>query len=239
MDFHGAPMSRTWVNLGATAKKGDAVVTLAEPVKGWKYVIAFDIGFEDADAIAVLGWAPGERKLRLVREVIRAKQGITELGNELRLLWNVFHPQRLVGDLGALGKKIGEELQSRWGLPVEAADKQRKAEHVALLDDALRTSAFAAPPDSRFAEDCAIIQWDADEKAKGRLTFEGAYHSDIADAVLYGFRVAWHWIEEIAPPPMTEIDQHRAEVRQILAEVRAQEEAQEDESPSDLSDMGW
>ncbi len=36
MDFHGAPLSRTWVKLGATAHKGDAAVTLAEPVRGWK-----------------------------------------------------------------------------------------------------------------------------------------------------------------------------------------------------------
>jgi hypothetical protein len=36
MDFHGAPLSRTWVKLGATAKKGDAAVTLAEPVRGWR-----------------------------------------------------------------------------------------------------------------------------------------------------------------------------------------------------------
>ena len=36
MDFHGAAMSRTWVKLGATAKKGDAAVTLAEAVTGWR-----------------------------------------------------------------------------------------------------------------------------------------------------------------------------------------------------------
>jgi hypothetical protein len=36
MDFHGAPMSRTWVRLGATARKGDRVITLSEPVSGWK-----------------------------------------------------------------------------------------------------------------------------------------------------------------------------------------------------------
>jgi RNA polymerase sigma factor (sigma-70 family) len=36
MDFHGAPLSRSWVKLGATAKKGDTTVTLAEPVTGWK-----------------------------------------------------------------------------------------------------------------------------------------------------------------------------------------------------------
>src|SRR5436305_14534591 len=36
MDFHGAPLSRSWVKLGATAKKGDGAVTLTEPVTGWK-----------------------------------------------------------------------------------------------------------------------------------------------------------------------------------------------------------
>src|SRR5262249_36141953 len=36
MDFHGAPMSRTWVKLGAPAKAGAAEVTLSEPVTGWR-----------------------------------------------------------------------------------------------------------------------------------------------------------------------------------------------------------
>jgi G8 domain len=36
MDFHGAPLSRTWVKLGAAIKVGDTTVTLAEPVTGWR-----------------------------------------------------------------------------------------------------------------------------------------------------------------------------------------------------------
>jgi hypothetical protein len=36
MEFHGAPLSRAWVKLGDTAKKGDTTVTLAEPVTGWR-----------------------------------------------------------------------------------------------------------------------------------------------------------------------------------------------------------
>ncbi len=36
MDFHGTPMNRTWVKLGATAKVGDDTVSLSEPVTGWK-----------------------------------------------------------------------------------------------------------------------------------------------------------------------------------------------------------
>ena len=36
MDFHGAPMNRTWVKLGAPAKNGSTEVTLAEAVTGWR-----------------------------------------------------------------------------------------------------------------------------------------------------------------------------------------------------------
>ncbi len=36
MDFHGAPLSRTWLKLGATASKGAQEITLAEPVSGWR-----------------------------------------------------------------------------------------------------------------------------------------------------------------------------------------------------------
>lgn len=35
-DVHGAPLSQTWVKLGATAKPGDATATLHDPVRGWK-----------------------------------------------------------------------------------------------------------------------------------------------------------------------------------------------------------
>ncbi|HEX3314772.1 MAG TPA: G8 domain-containing protein, partial [Gemmataceae bacterium] len=36
MDFHGAPMNRTWVRLGATAAPMAKEITLAEKVTGWK-----------------------------------------------------------------------------------------------------------------------------------------------------------------------------------------------------------
>jgi hypothetical protein len=36
MDFHGAPLSRTWVKLGSSAAKGTRDVMLAEPVSGWR-----------------------------------------------------------------------------------------------------------------------------------------------------------------------------------------------------------
>ena len=57
MDLHGAPMSRTWVKLGAVAKPGEATVTLAEPVTGWRV----------GDEVIVTGSIHGEH-LRTYRE---------------------------------------------------------------------------------------------------------------------------------------------------------------------------
>jgi hypothetical protein len=36
LDLHGAPIGRSWVKLGKTARAGETVVALAEPVEGWK-----------------------------------------------------------------------------------------------------------------------------------------------------------------------------------------------------------
>src|SRR5262249_9634934 len=36
MDFHGAPLSRTWVKLAVAGRPGDEAVTLAETVQGWR-----------------------------------------------------------------------------------------------------------------------------------------------------------------------------------------------------------
>lgn len=36
MDFHGAPMNRTWIFLGAPAQAGASEITLSEPVSGWR-----------------------------------------------------------------------------------------------------------------------------------------------------------------------------------------------------------
>src|SRR4051812_19956107 len=35
-DAHGAPLNRTWVKLGATVRPQDKVITLAEPLSGWR-----------------------------------------------------------------------------------------------------------------------------------------------------------------------------------------------------------
>jgi hypothetical protein len=75
-DIHGAPLSRTWLKLGATAAAGDTTVTLAEAVTGWKA----------GDRIIVTA-SNNVRKLHQHRGTLRDTQG--RLETEERLVTRV------------------------------------------------------------------------------------------------------------------------------------------------------
>ena len=83
-------------------------------------------------------------------------------------------------DAGALGKKIQEEILTRHGVNLEAAEKSRKVEFIELLNDDLRTAKFKAFKGSLFEEDCMLLQWDKESKIRNpdRPKISDTYHSD-------------------------------------------------------------
>ena len=59
MEFHGAPLNRTWLKLGATAAKGATEVALEEPVTGWRVgdrviVTATELGRDNGQGTELL-----------------------------------------------------------------------------------------------------------------------------------------------------------------------------------------
>jgi hypothetical protein len=177
-----------------------------------QYVIGVDLGYDDADAIAVIGWnqaythagAKAEPAINyLVHEETKTKQGITELAERLDKLITKYNPLAVVLDAGGLGKKITEELKKRYALPVKAAEKSRKFEYIELLNDAMRTGKFMARSNGQFAQDCLLVEYDKEKSNGDKFVISDTYHSDIADAVLYAYRESLHWIpEEKAQPAM-------------------------------------
>jgi len=156
------------------------------------YVIGVDLGFDDADALAVLGWSDDGPEVELVEEWVGTKQTPTDLFTRIKALEAKYSPQAIVCDTGGLGKKIVSEWQGRFSVGIEAAEKTRKLEHVELLNDALRTGRFFAPRDGRFAADCALVEWDKSNPESWKIGTQ--FHSDICDAVLYAYRRALHWL---------------------------------------------
>lgn len=198
----------------------------AGPAEGWEYVLGFDLGFDDADAVVILGWQRGTNVVHLVHEDVATRQGITELAATLNSLLATWRPLALVGDLGALGKKIGDELRRRHGLPVEAADKTRKAEHIALVNDGLRTGRILLPPTSTLAQDMLRLEWDADAKARGQLKESASFHSDVADAFLYAYRRCYAYAEKPPEEPKTDEQRQDEWERGMADRIRQQREGE-------------
>jgi PBSX family phage terminase large subunit len=171
----------------------------ALPTSGdWHYIIGIDIGYNDSDAIAVIGYNTHHKKVYLVDEHVKNKQNISQLVEAINKYKDEYNPIRMVMDAGALGKKIQEELRMRHGLVIEAAEKTRKVEFIELLNDDLRTEKFKAFKSSLFEEDCMLVQWDKDSKIRNpeRPKISDTYHSDICDAVLYAWRECRHYLSE-------------------------------------------
>lgn len=155
------------------------------------YVVGIDLGYNDADAVAVLGY--NDHGVWLVEERVKRKQGITDLASTIADVDRRYKPQAMVVDAGGLGKKIVEELSGRYALPVKAAEKAEKYAHIELLNDAMRTGMFKAKRGSLFVQDSQLLEWDKDKSSGDKLVVSDSFHSDVCDAVLYAFREAGHW----------------------------------------------
>jgi len=171
----------------------------------WNYIIGIDIGFDDADAICVLGYNERLKAAYLFEEVVKNKQGITELVDDLRPIVERYKPDKIVMDTGGLGKKIAEEVTRRYSIFIDPAEKARKFEFIEILNDAMRTQKFFASRHSRFAEDCMRLEWEREEDKRiytpsEKPRIRDNYHSDICDSVLYAFRECYHWLYQPQEP---------------------------------------
>lgn len=158
------------------------------PNEKMTYMMGIDLGFVDADAIAVIGWHEKSKNVYLIEESVMDKQGLTELVTEIEQLRKKYDIAKLMIDEGGLGKKLAEEMRRRYHIPVQPAEKQRKMENIAFLNDALRTGRFLASKNSRFAQDSYLVEIDRDKSTPDKIKVKDNYHSDIIDAVLYAFK---------------------------------------------------
>lgn len=169
------------------------------PVCSWIYILGIDLGLRDSDALALIGWSESSQDIYLIEETITPDQDITGLVSEIHRVQKLHDISKMVVDEGGLGAKIAEELRRRHSLPLTAADKKRKMENVALLNDWLRLGKFKAKKTSRFAQDSYKVQIDWDKTTPDKIHVKDTFHSDIIDAVLYAFKESPAYT--YTPPP--------------------------------------
>lgn len=156
------------------------------PRGNYNYVLGMDFGYEDADSFSVLGWADNSADTYLVEEVITHKQTYEQMAAQVDILFKKYKFCKVVADPGGGGKKLIESLRPRYLIPMNVADKTGKIANYGLLNNALRTGRFFARRDSRFAQDCNLLERDRDKSTPEKIVVKG--HSDAVDSCLYGFR---------------------------------------------------
>ena len=187
------------------------------PAGKYIYIMGLDFGFEDADAISILAWSENSPTTYLVEELVINKQGITPLVNQIEQLRKKYNISKIAADFGGLGKKISEEISRRYQIPLQAADKSRKAESIEIMNDSLRTGRFKAKKDSRFSQDAMLLEWDKDRSTPERKVISERFHSDILDATLYAFREspAFAWMPPIDKPKFQSPEWYKNEVDEM------------------------
>lgn len=167
------------------------------PKSDWHYIVGLDLGFKDADAIAVLAYSEQHPETYLVEEVVTRGQDISALVGQIETICSKYAVDKIVVDTGGLGKKITEEISKRFSVPMMAAEKQRKQEYIELMNDCLRTGKLMARRDSRFAQDATAVEWDHSKSTPDRRIISDRFHSDIADAVLYAWRESYAYTYKV------------------------------------------
>jgi hypothetical protein len=161
------------------------------PKGSYNYILGVDLGYDDADALAVLAWSEADSTTYLVDEVVTHHQGITELVRQINTLRKKWDITKIVVDTAGLGKKIGEEVSKRYGIAMEPAEKARKLEYIELMNDDLRTGRLKTLPNSVFSQDAMKVEWDMDKSRPDKLIISDRFHSDICEAVLYAWRYSY------------------------------------------------
>jgi hypothetical protein len=154
----------------------------------WTYILGVDIGFRDSDALALLAWHEQSSEIYLVEETTTSGQDISTLSSQIEDYMRRYDVSKIVMDEGGLGKKVAEEIRRRKHIPIQPADKARKMENVAFLNEWLRRGLFRAKHSSRFAQDSFMVQVDWEKTTPDKIRVKDSFHSDIIDAVLYAFK---------------------------------------------------
>lgn len=192
------------------------------------YVHAIDLGTIDKFAHVVWGWTATSPKLHLIAYKAEAGLSMSQYIDTSMELLTKYPPLSVVVDPAAGGAAFVLDLQNRFGLPAEAAEKDGKVGATMMLRDALRRGEVVIPleefPDNdngrgagEFLRALETPEWDVNQPQKA---IKG-HMPDLCDAAIYGFRKARHFDYFEAPP----VEDEEARVLRLWREEQGKRNA--------------
>lgn len=168
-------------------------VQVAKAGPWFKTVLGLDLGFNDNDALAAVGISQDRQTTHLRHaEQARGQTNAKLLARTKELAVHV-GAREVVCDEGGLGKKIVETFRQECpGLTWIAAEKDRKLEHIELLNSDMAEGKHTVEPGNLVVKDALRVRWGN----RGKIDEKG-FHSDVCDAWLYPYRYARKLLREL------------------------------------------
>ena len=145
----------------------------------------------------------------------------------------------MVIDAGALGKKIQEELNQRFSFNFEAADKNRKAEFIELLNSDFRLGHVKMKGNSELSDEMTMLCWDNDDFQEGKYTEDDYFDNHLCDAFLYCWRYLYnfHWKKPEEKPKLGTLEY--ALKKEEEYENRFYEKLEEEKREKEWNNGNW
>ncbi len=185
----------------------------------WRFSWGIDLGFQDRDALVVLGWKRNDpdRRIYVVDQWQQNHQDVDMLHALLRQKRDKWKPFRIVGDTGGHGAvKVLKTLEARLGTPILPKPPSVEVS-VGLVNDDMRTRRLRIPHGTPLAEDLRLEVWEVNLRS-GKRTIGGDYHSDLTPALRYAHSAAYAYLAKAPKPEPTEAEKR---TQRILAKAAA------------------
>lgn len=159
----------------------------------WITVLGIDYGNVDATALSAMSFTKHKRQV-FVRKSQAWKSLAPSDAADIVKKWEQHYKfDRIVGDVGGLGKGYAAEAQKRYGLPIKAAQKNDKLGYIKLFNGALEKGeiVFVEKYNEELIAEMGSLAWKDDQQ----LAEHPAMSNHLCDATLYGWRetYAWHY----------------------------------------------
>lgn len=167
---------------------------IEENSETWSYVLGVDLGYSPDPSAFVLGcYRDHDPNLYIVSTYSQTEMIISAVAEKIKDYLRAYPRIRIVID--ASNKQAVEEMRQRWGLPIQAAEKQGKAAFIELMNSSMLQGFIkvVGKENEAIKEEWRNLVWlDKDTKREE----DPSCSNHLADAALYMWREAYNYLSK-------------------------------------------
>jgi hypothetical protein len=191
----------------------------------WTYLMGVDLGWHDETAFVIGAYSFHEPNFYIIESVSMDQIPYSEIAGMCCVFKDKYHLSRIVMDTAGAAKILAESLSGEYGLPVIAAQKKEKENHIGKMNSDFRSGRIQVIPqlNNKLIDEWAKLEWNHKSLLKGKAEEGEKWRNHLADAALYCWRESLH---EYASPP---VEPKTKTMADILLEQAEKERAEQQE----------